>query len=100
VTSKRVPISRSPARQVTARAINLFKYLCELEDNGVSIGSREYNAVALELHREFGRGPWDVFVTDVGVADEPPNETGMKLESWLMAVELRRALEAAILPPD
>lgn len=100
MTSKRVPISRSPAWQVTARAIDLFRYLRELEDSGLSTGSREYNAVALELHRAFGRRPWDVFITDVDVADEPPNETGMKLESWRTAVELRRALEAAILPPD
>jgi hypothetical protein len=95
--TRRRPIVRSTPQRVTRRAIDLFRYLRELEDGGVSHGDREFLTVSLDLHREFNRRPWDTFITDVHVDDAPPNETvPQKLESWETAVALRRQLEQAI----
>jgi hypothetical protein len=92
MTTKRVPIVRSPVQQITARAIDLFQYAMDL-----AVGSVEHNRIALELHRELGRRPWDWNVLDVGVDDPPPREPVFaKLESWKAAVELRRQLQAAV----
>ena len=96
MTTKRVPIVRSPVQRITARAVNLFRYAMELP-----VGSAEHNRIAVELHRELGRRPWDWNVLDIAADDPPPDEpVPAKLESWEVAAELRRALEAAILPAD
>jgi hypothetical protein len=97
MTTKRVPIVRSPTQRITTRAIDLFQYAMELEENGAAVGSAEHNRISVELHRELGRRVWDVNVLNVHVGDSPPDEpVPMKLESWATAVELRRQLEQAI----
>jgi hypothetical protein len=95
--TRRTLIARPRYTHFSEQALRLFAYIMDREAGGLEHGSPEHNALAVRLHRELARKVWDVNVLDVNVDDAPPDEpVPMKLESWLMAVELRRELEAAI----
>jgi hypothetical protein len=97
MTTKRVPIVRSRAQQITPHAVDLFRYAMELEDNGSPVGSAEHNRIAVELHRELGRKVWDVNLFDVHVDDPPPRDfDSMRFASWETAIALRAELEQAV----
>ena len=91
--TRRTPIHRPPQRRITQRALDLFRLAVKMEDDGVPVDSREYNAISLELHRELGLKVWDEFVTNVNVNDVPPRSIDpMRRASLERAVELRRQL--------
>jgi hypothetical protein len=71
MTTKRTPITRGMKHKITPRAVELFRVARQMEEDPAHYlwpdegGYRDkYCDVALQLHVELGRMPWDESAVD------------------------------------
>jgi hypothetical protein len=107
--TRRKLIARPRYSHFSEEAVRLFALIVNREAAGLAPGSREHNALAVQLQRALGRRVWEPHVLDVSCEGAEPwpasldEDTPGNLEArrpWIEAAELRRELEAAILPAD
>jgi hypothetical protein len=98
MTTRRTAIRHDQrAGRITPQITAIYKRITELE----KIGGLEDKAYTLkaELKRALGRRePWLVSVVDTRDLDEPPSwvHDGRTKDDWLLAIQIRQALDAAI----